>query len=147
MWVMQQIMFKGLDRRLAEFLLAEAERTDSDTIRMTHEQIAALFLKTADNEKEHAKLWFKELNGIGDTSENLLSAAEGENYEWTDMYDGFAKTADEEGFHELAQRFRLVAAIEKHHEERYRALLHNLEMAEVFARSEVCFRCGVFQIK
>ena len=104
---------------------------------MTHEQIAALFLKTADNEKEHAKLWFKELNGIGDTSENLLSAAEGENYEWTDMYDGFAKTADEEGFHELAQRFRLVAAIEKHHEERYRALLHNLEMAEVFARSEV----------
>ena len=96
---------------------------------MTHEQIAALFLKTADNEKEHAKLWFKELNGIGDTSENLLSAAEGENYEWTDMYDGFAKTADEEGFHELAQRFRLVAAIEKHHEERYRALLHNLEIS------------------
>ena len=77
------------------------------------EQIAALFLKTADNEKEHAKLWFKELNGIGDTAENLLSAAEGENYEWTDMYDGFAKTADEEGFHELAARFRLVAAIEK----------------------------------
>ena len=86
-----------------------------------YEQIAALFLKTADNEKEHAKLWFKELNGIGDTAENLLSAAEGENYEWTDMYDGFAKTADEEGFHELAQRFRLVAAIEKHHEERYAA--------------------------
>ncbi|WP_419010900.1 rubrerythrin family protein, partial [Dysosmobacter sp.] len=81
-----------------------------------YEQIAALFLKTADNEKEHAKLWFKELNGIGDTAENLLAAAEGENYEWTDMYDGFAKTADEEGFHELAQRFRLVAAIEKHHE-------------------------------
>ena len=76
-----------------------------------YEQIAALFLKTADNEKEHAKLWFKELNGIGDTAENLLAAAEGENYEWTDMYDGFAKTADEEGFHELAQRFRLVAAI------------------------------------
>ena len=146
MWAMQQIMFKGLDRRLAEFLLAEAERTGSDTIRMTHEQIAALFLKTADNEKEHAKLWFKELNGIGDTSENLLSAAEGENYEWTDMYDGFAKTADEEGFHELAQRFRLVAAIEKHHEERYRALLHNVEMAEVFAKSEVkvweCRNCG-----
>ena len=103
-------------------------------------------LKTADNEKEHAKLWFKELNGIGDTAENLLSAAEGENYEWTDMYDGFAKTADEEGFHELAQRFRLVAAIEKHHEERYRALLHNVEMAEVFAKSEVkvweCRNCG-----
>jgi len=102
-----------------------------------YEQIAALFLKTADNEKEHAKLWFKELNGIGDTAKNLLAAAEGENYEWTDMYDGFAKTADEEGFHELAQRFRLVAAIEKHHEERYRALLHNVEMAEVFAKSEV----------
>ena len=111
-----------------------------------YEQIAALFLKTADNEKEHAKLWFKELNGIGDTAENLLSAAEGENYEWTDMYDGFAKTADEEGFHELAQRFRLVAAIEKHHEERYRALLRNVEMAEVFAKSEVkvweCRNCG-----
>ena len=111
-----------------------------------YEQIAALFLKTADNEKEHAKLWFKELNGIGDTAENLLSAAEGENYEWTDMYDGFAKTADEEGFHELAQRFRLVAAIEKHHEERYRALLHNVETAEVFAKSEgtvwACRNCG-----
>ena len=111
-----------------------------------YEQIAALFLKTADNEKEHAKLWFKELNGIGDTAENLLAAAEGENYEWTDMYDGFAKTADEEGFHELAQRFRLVAAIEKHHEERYRALLHNVETAEVFAKSEVkvweCRNCG-----
>lgn len=111
-----------------------------------YEQIAALFLKTADNEKEHAKLWFKELNGIGDTAENLLAAAEGENYEWTDMYDGFAKTADEEGFHELAQRFCLVAAIEKHHEERYRALLHNVEMAEVFAKSEVkvweCRNCG-----
>ena len=111
-----------------------------------YEQIAALFLKTADNEKEHAKLWFKELNGIGDTAENLLAAAVGENYEWTDMYDGFAKTADEEGFHELAQRFRLVAAIEKHHEERYRALLHNVETAEVFAKSEVkvweCRNCG-----
>ena len=111
-----------------------------------YEQIAALFLKTADNEKEHAKLWFKELNGIGDTAENLLAAAEGENYEWTDMYDGFAKTADEQGFHELAQRFRLVAAIEKHHEERYRALLHNVETAQVFAKSEVqvweCRNCG-----
>ena len=78
------------------------------------EQIAALFLKTAENEKEHAKLWFKELEGIGSTAENLLSAAEGENYEWTDMYEGFARTADEEGFHELAQRFRLVGAVEKH---------------------------------
>lgn len=111
-----------------------------------YEQIAALFLKTAENEKEHAKLWFKELAGIGNTAENLVSAAEGENYEWTDMYEGFAKTAEEEGFTELAARFRLVAAIEKHHEERYRALLHNVEMAEVFAKSEVkvweCRNCG-----
>lgn len=111
-----------------------------------YEQIAALFLKTADNEKEHAKLWFKELNGIGDTAENLLNAAEGENYEWTDMYEGFAKTAEEEGFRELAQKFRLVGAIEKHHEERYRALLHNVEAAEVFSKSEVkvweCRNCG-----
>ena len=110
------------------------------------EQIAALFLKTADNEKEHAKLWFKELQGIGDTAENLLAAAEGENYEWTDMYEGFAKTAQEEGFDELAKKFRLVAAIEKHHEERYRALLHNVEMSEVFAKSDVkvweCRNCG-----
>ncbi len=110
------------------------------------EQIAALFLKTADNEKEHAKMWFKELYGIGSTAENLADAAAGENYEWTDMYAGFAKTAEEEGFPELARKFRLVAAIEKHHEERYRALLRNLEMAEVFARSEVkvweCRNCG-----
>ena len=94
-----------------------------------YEQIAALFQKTADNEREHAKLWFKELNGIGDTAENLKSAAEGENYEWTDMYAGFAKTAEEEGFTELAAKFRLVAEIEKHHEERYRALLKNVELA------------------
>lgn len=110
------------------------------------EQIAALFLETADNEKEHAKLWFKELNGIGDTTENLAAAAEGENYEWTDMYAGFAKTAEEEGFPELAEKFRGVAAIEKRHEERYRALLHNVETAEVFKRSEVkvweCRNCG-----
>ena len=112
-----------------------------------YEQIAALFLKTADNEKEHAKLWFKLLHdGMPDTAANLVDAAAGEHYEWTDMYDGFAKTADEEGFHELAQKFRLVAAIEKHHEERYRALLHNVETAEVFAKSEVkvweCRNCG-----
>ncbi len=111
-----------------------------------YEQIAALFLKTAENEKEHAKLWFKELEGIGDTAENLQAAAEGENYEWTDMYEDFAKTAEAEGFTELAHRFRLVAAIEKHHEERYRALLHNVEMAEVFTKSEVkvweCRNCG-----
>ena len=111
-----------------------------------YEQIAALFLKTADNEKEHAKMWFKELGGIGDTAENLLHAAEGENYEWTDMYAEFAKTAEEEGFKALAAKFRLVAAIEKHHEERYRALLKNVETAQVFEKSEVkvweCRNCG-----
>jgi len=111
-----------------------------------YEQISALFLKTADNEKEHAKMWFKELNGLGDTPENLKAAADGENYEWTDMYEGFAKTAEEEGFEELAKKFRLVAAIEKHHEERYRALLKNIEMNEVFEKSEVkvweCRNCG-----
>ncbi len=110
------------------------------------EQIAALFLKTADNEKEHAKLWFKELEGIGSTAENLVSAANGENYEWTDMYAGFAETAEKEGFPELAARFRMVAAIEKHHEERYRALLKNVETAQVFEKCEVkvweCRNCG-----
>ncbi|MCR5295877.1 MAG: rubrerythrin family protein [Clostridiales bacterium] len=110
------------------------------------EQISALFLKTAENEKEHAKLWFKELEGIGSTAENLAAAADGENYEWTDMYEGFAKTAEEEGFPELAEKFRGVAAIEKHHEERYRALLKNVEMKQVFEKSEVkvweCRNCG-----
>ncbi len=110
------------------------------------EQIAAIFLKTADNEKEHAKMWFKELNGIGDTAENLNAAAEGENYEWTDMYANFAKTAEEEGFTELAKKFRMVGAIEKAHEERYRALLKNVQMQEVFEKSEVkvweCRNCG-----
>ena len=111
-----------------------------------YEQIAALFLKTAENEKAHARLWFEELNGVGNTAENLLHAAEGENYEWTDMYDEFAKTAEQEGFTELAAKFRLVAAIEKHHEERYRALLRNVETAQVFEKSEVkvweCRNCG-----
>ena len=111
------------------------------------EQIAALFLKTADNEKEHAKMWFKELhNGVADTATNLGDAAAGENYEWTDMYAGFAKTAEEEGFPELAAKFRLVAAIEKHHEERYLALLKNVETAQVFQKSSVkvweCRNCG-----
>ena len=110
------------------------------------EQIAAIFLKTADNEKEHAKLWFKELNGIGDTAQNLAAAADGENFEWTDMYEGFAKTAEAEGFPELAAKFRMVGAIEKEHEERYRALLKNVETAAVFAKSEVkvweCRNCG-----
>ena len=111
-----------------------------------YEQISALFLKTADNEKEHAKLWFKELDGISTTAENLKAAADGENYEWTDMYEGFAKTAEEEGFVELAAKFRLVAAIEKHHEERYRALLKNVETAAVFEKNEIkvweCRNCG-----
>ena len=111
-----------------------------------YEQIAALFLKTADNEKEHAKLWFKELDGLIDTEANLKAAAEGENYEWTDMYAGFAETAEKEGFTELAAKFRLVAAIEKSHEERYRALLKNIETCEVFKKSSVkiweCRNCG-----
>ena len=111
-----------------------------------YEQISEIFQHTADNEKEHAKMWFKELKGIGTTAENLLAAAEGENYEWTDMYDGFAKTAEEEGFTELAAKFRMVAAIEKTHEERYRKLLNNVEMQKVFEKSEEtmweCRNCG-----
>lgn len=111
-----------------------------------YEQIASLFQKTADNEKEHAKMWFKELKGIGSTQDNLNAAAEGENYEWTDMYEGFAKTAENEGFPELAAKFRMVAEIEKKHEERYRALLKNVETAQVFEKSEVkvweCRNCG-----
>ena len=111
-----------------------------------YEQIAEIFTKTAENEKEHAKLWFKELGELGNTAQNLLAAAEGENYEWTDMYDTFAKVAEEEGFVELAYKFRAVAAIEKTHEERYRALLNNVETKAVFEKSEVkvweCRNCG-----
>lgn len=111
-----------------------------------YEQIAAIFLKTADNEKEHAKLWFKELNGIGDTMANLEDAAAGENYEWTDMYENFAKDAEEDGFPELAHKFRMVAAIEKAHEERYRKLIQNIETSQVFEKSDVkvweCRNCG-----
>ena len=111
-----------------------------------YEQISAIFLKTAENEKEHAKLWFRELGGIGDTAANLEAAAAGENYEWTDMYEQFAREAEEEGFKALAARFRMVGAIEKAHEERYRALLHNVEAQEVFKKSEVkvweCRNCG-----
>ena len=110
------------------------------------EQIAAIFEETAANEKEHAKLWFKELGGIGTTAENLAAAADGENFEWTDMYEGFAKTAEAEGFPALAKKFRMVGAIEKTHEERYRALLKNVETAKVFEKSEVkvweCRNCG-----
>ena len=111
-----------------------------------YQQIAAIFEETAGNEKEHAKLWFKALAGIGSTAENLAAAADGENYEWTDMYEGFARTAEEEGFPELAARFRAVGEIEKHHEERYRALLKNVEAQEVFKKSGVkvweCRNCG-----
>ena len=110
------------------------------------EQIASIFLKTADNEKEHAKLWLKELNGIGDTAQNLKDAASGENFEWTDMYEEYAKTAEKEGFPEIAKKFRAVGAIEKRHEERFRALLKNVETAQVFAKSQVkvweCRNCG-----
>lgn len=111
-----------------------------------YEQISSLFLKTADNEKEHAKMWFKELNGIGNTAHNLTKAANGENYEWTDMYENFAKTAEAEGFNDLAAKFRMVGAIEKHHEETYRSLLKNIETATVFEKSEIsiweCRNCG-----
>ena len=111
-----------------------------------YEQIAEIFQKTADNEKEHAKMWLKHLGGIGTTAENLAAAAAGENYEWTDMYDGFAKVAEEEGFAQIAYQFRAVAAIEKAHEERYRALLNNVEMQKVFEKSEEtiweCRNCG-----
>ena len=111
-----------------------------------YEQIAALFLKTAENESEHAKMWFKQFGGLGDTAQNLANAAEGEHFEWTDMYENFAKDAEDEGFYELAAKFRLVAAVEKHHEERYRALLKNVETAEVFKKSSVkvweCRNCG-----
>ena len=111
-----------------------------------YEQISAIFLKTAENEKEHAKMWFKALGALGDTAKNLAAAAEGENYEWTDMYATFAKEAEEEGFAELAEKFRRVGEIEKHHEERYRALLSNVEMQKVFEKSEQtmweCRNCG-----
>ena len=139
---------KNLEAAFAGESQARNKYTDFDSKakKEGYEQIAALFLKTADNEKEHAKMWFKELDGIGDTAQNLAAAAAGENFEWTDMYDGFAKTAEEEGFSELAEKFRLVAAIEKEHEERYRALLKNVETAQVFEKSEIkvweCRNCG-----
>ena len=111
-----------------------------------YEQISEIFLKTADNEKEHAKMWFKELGELGDTAKNLAAAADGENYEWTDMYENFAKDAEEEGFTAIAAKFRMVAKIEKSHEERYRALLKNVEMQQVFEKGEMtmweCRNCG-----
>ena len=111
-----------------------------------YEQIAAIFFETAENEKEHAKLWFKALGELGTTAQNLKAAAEGENYEWTDMYATFAKEAEEEGFLRLANQFRAVAAIEKSHEERYLKLLNNVEMQKVFEKAEetmwICRNCG-----
>ena len=140
------------EKNLMEAFAGESQARNKYTyfaavaMREGYDQLAEIFLSTARNEQEHARVWFQELGHIGTTAENLLAAAEGENYEWTDMYDGFAKTADEEGFRELAEKFRLVAAIEKHHEERYRALLKNVETAQVFAKSEVkvweCRNCG-----
>ena len=149
---MSQNKYAGTEKNLKTAFSGESEARNKYTFfasvakKEGYEQIAALFQKTADNEKEHAKMWFKELKGIGDTAHNLEAAAEGENYEWTDMYAGFAETAEKEGFPELAAKFRLVAEIEKHHEERYRALLKNVETAKVFEKSEVkvweCRNCG-----
>ena len=140
------------EKNLREAFAGESQATNKYTYfasvakKAGYEQIAALFLKTADNEKEHAKLWFKELNELGSTEENLLHAAEGENIEWTDMYERMAKEAEEEGFAELAEKFRGVAAIEKAHEERYRKLLQNVEEKAVFEKSGVkvweCRNCG-----
>ena len=140
------------ERNLREAFAGESQARNQYTYfasvakKQGFEQIAALFLKTAENEKEHAKLWLKTLEGIGDTKANLAAAAAGENYEWTDMYDRFAKEADEEGFHELAEQFRGVAAIEKSHEERFRALLNNIEMQTVFEKAGEtmweCRNCG-----
>ena len=133
---------RGAELKHRKRLIACSRSADAKATRV----VSALFLKTADNEKEHAKLWLKELTGIGSTQENLAAAAAGENYEWTDMYAEFAKTAEAEGFPELAAKFRAVGEIERHHEERYRALLKNIETAQVFQKSEVkvweCRNCG-----
>ena len=140
------------ERNLAEAFAGESQARNKYTYfasvakKEGYQQIAAIFEETANNEKEHAKLWFKHLKGIGDTAANLLAAAEGENYEWTDMYDQFAKDAEEEGFTALAAQFRMVAAIEKTHEERYRKLLANVEMQQVFEKAGEtmweCRNCG-----
>ena len=151
---MAENKFKGskTEKNLWEAFAGESQARNKYTYfasvakKAGYEQIAALFLKTADNEKEHAKLWFKVLGELGNTEENLKAAAEGENYEWTDMYDRMAKEADEEGFHELAEQFRGVAAVEKAHEDRYRALLNNVETKKVFEKAGVtiweCRNCG-----
>ncbi|MBR0447432.1 MAG: rubrerythrin family protein [Clostridia bacterium] len=140
------------ERNLAEAFAGESQARNKYTYfasvakKEGYQQIAAIFEETANNEKEHAKLWFKALQGIGDTAANLLAAAEGENYEWTDMYDQFAKDAEEEGFTALAKQFRMVAAIEKTHEERYRKLLDNVQMQQVFEKAGEtmweCRNCG-----
>ena len=140
------------ERNLAEAFAGESQARNKYTYfasvakKEGYQQIAAIFEETANNEKEHAKLWFKALQGIGDTAANLKAAAEGEYYEWTDMYDRFAKEADEEGFKALAAQFRMVAAIEKTHEERYRKLLNNVEMQQVFEKAGEtmweCRNCG-----
>ena len=140
------------ERNLAEAFAGESQARNKYTYfasvakKEGYEQIAAIFEETANNEKEHAKLWFKALGGLGTTAQNLLAAAEGENYEWTDMYATFAKEAEEEGFKALAAQFKMVAAIEKAHEERYRKLLSNVEMQKVFEKSEEimweCRNCG-----
>ncbi len=140
------------ERNLAEAFAGESQARNKYTYfasvakKEGYQQIAAIFEETANNEKEHAKLWFKALQGIGDTAANLKAAAEGENYEWTDMYDRFAKEAEEEGFKALAAQFRMVAAIEKTHEERYRKLLNNVEMQQVFEKAGEtmweCRNCG-----
>lgn len=151
---MKELKGTKTERNLMEAFAGESQARNKYTFfaskarKEGYEQIAALFEETAQNEKEHAKMWFKLLEGgaIKDTMSNLKAAAEGENYEWTDMYDDFAKTAEEEGFKALAAKFRMVAEIEKHHEERYRALLKNVETAQVFEKSEVkvweCRNCG-----
>ena len=149
---MKKLAGTKTERNLREAFAGESQARNKYTYfasvakKEGYEQISALFLKTAENEKEHAKLWFKALGALGTTAENLASAADGENFEWTDMYDRMAREADEEGFHELAEQFRGVGAIEKTHEERYRALLQNVEAQKVFEKSEVkvweCRNCG-----
>ena len=138
------------EKNLMEAFAGESQARNKYTyfaavaMREGYDQLAEIFLSTARNEQEHARVWFQELGHIGTTAENLLAAAEGENYEWTDMYDRMAKDADEEGFHDLAERFRMVGAIEKTHEERYRKLLHNVEMQKVFEKGEqVMWECRI----
>ncbi len=138
------------EKNLMEAFAGESQARNKYTyfaavaMREGYDQLAEIFLSTARNEQEHARVWFQELGHIGTTAENLLAAAEGENYEWTDMYDRMAKDADEEGFHDLAERFRMVGAIEKSHEERYRKLLHNVEMQKVFEKGEqVMWECRI----